>query len=500
MAQTVSVQEIADAVGARVVGDGSTTVSGIAHDTRRPIAANDLFVCLVGQNFDGRRFAAQALAQGAAAILTNSELPVAAPQLVVTDTRRAMGLAASIVYGRPSEQMRVIGVTGTKGKTTTTFLIKQLLEHNGRRVGLVGTNGLVIGAENDATPFSTSTTPESADLQVMFSRMVHAGCDTAVTEVSSHAMPMQRVSGAEYDIAVFTNITPDHLDFHPDFADYLTAKTAFFTHVAAGGVKSPKGAVVNRDDPNWSAFAAAAGDIPVISVGIQDEVADLRAINVLASGGSTSFTLTGQFGTVPVNMPLPGVFNVYNALCAAGAVLHEGMSLVDIAAALSRLQGVPGRFEKVPGGQGFDVFVDYAHTGPSMENVLQLARSFTKGRVIVVFGAGGDRARLRRSEMGAVAGRLADYVIVTSDNPRSENPADICEEIAAAIRKTAIDSSCWEVIIDRRTAIAKAVDLAQPGDTVIIAGKGHETYQEIKGVREHFDDREEAYRALHGKR
>jgi UDP-N-acetylmuramoyl-L-alanyl-D-glutamate--2,6-diaminopimelate ligase len=494
LANTATLMEIAAATGATLIGSPNVQISSLVYDTRNSIPPQTLFACIKGLSYDGHDFGESAASAGASALLVERQLNIKLPQLLVADTRQAMGKAAAVIYGNPSQAMRVIGVTGTKGKTTTTYLIKQLLEKTGKEVGLVGTTGLVIGDQVDTTPFSTTSTPEAPDLQMMLARMVRANCSAAVMEVTSHAAAQARIYGTEFDVSVFTNIAPDHLDYHGSFNDYLAAKTDFFRYANQAGIKKNKGAVINRDDPHWQAFAQAT-TLPVITVGV-DNGADLQAVNIQVQRGGTRFQLVGRFGEADVFMPLPGLFNVYNALCAVGVLLHEGVPLAEIVPALEQLKVVPGRFERIDCGQNFEVYIDYAHTGPSMENVLRLARSFVQGQLIVVFGAGGDRPRQRRYEMGQAAGSLADKVIITSDNPRSEPPMFICAEIAQAVKQSGMPDDQYKVIVDRREAIDYAINMAAAGDTIIIAGKGHETYQEVQGKRSHFDDSEEARRAL----
>lgn len=496
----ITLETLAARIGGQVVGESGRIIQAVSYDSRAPMPPGAIFACIRGFHFDGHQFAAAAAAKGAAALLVDHQLPLPLPQLVVADTRQAMGELAAELYGRPSRQLRVLGVTGTKGKTTTTFIIKHLLQSGGISTGLIGTTGLYINDLADNVSFSTTTTPEAPDIQQMLARMLQLGCRAAVMEVTSHAVALRRTAGTEYDVAVFTNIAADHLDFHPTFEHYLAAKNGFFALTGQPGTKERKAFVVNRDDPHWSAFAEAAGGRGrLITVGIE-AAADLKAGDIDIRSNSTGFTVSGCFGRERVEMPLLGRFNVYNALCALAAACLEGVPLAHAAGALADLPGVPGRFEKVDLGQDFTVIVDYAHTGPSMANCLQLARGLTKGRLIVVFGAGGDRDPARRREMGEAAGRLADRVIITSDNPRSEDPLAICRAIEAGVAATGMSAAHYEIVPDRREAINLAIAEARPGDLVLIAGKGHENYQEIKGRRIHFDDREEARLALERRR
>lgn len=486
----VRLEDIAISLQSEVQGPAGVPVRGIAYDSRL-VRPGDLFVCRRGMVHDGHDFATEAVERGAAALVVNRFLPLPVPQIVVANTRVALGLAAARFFDDPSHRLRVIGVTGTKGKTTTTYLIKQLLEAAGMRAGLIGTIEQVAG---DRVRAATRTTPEAADIQELLHTMVEASCRAAVMEVSSHAVALGRIVGTEYDVAVFTNITRDHMDFHPTFDHYLRSKTEFFSHASTPGAKANKAAVINVDDPHWRAFAGATS-APVIRVGIDNE-ADLRAYDVDVAAQGVSFGLTGRFGDARLQMQLTGRFNVYNSLCALGAALHEGVPLEVAARALERVAGVPGRFERIDAGQDFSVIVDYAHTDDSLRNVLTTSRSLTSGRLLAVCGAGGDRDRGKRPLMGRALAEGADYVIVTSDNPRSEVPERICDDIVAGIRETQLDPRCYEVIVDRREAIRRAISLAKAGDLVLIAGKGHETYQQFADHTIHFDDREEARAAL----
>lgn len=486
----VKLADIARRLTGETADSASVMIRGVAHDSRR-VRPGDVFVCRRGLVFDGHDFAPEAVQRGAVALVVNRKLPLSVPQVVVPDTRVALGLVAAEFYGEPSRELRVIGVTGTKGKTTTTYLIQHLLEATGRRAGLIGTILQVAGKE---VRIATRTTPEASDIQELLSLMVEASWEAAVIEVSSHAVELKRTVGTEFDVAVFTNITRDHMDFHPTFQHYLAAKTGFFAQASVPGHKEGKVAVINVDDPHWSSFAQAT-TARIVRVGIENE-ADLRAGDVEVTPKGVNFRVTGSYGETRLELQLTGRFNVYNALCALGAVVGEGVPLDLAARALSEVSGVPGRFERIDVGQDFSVIVDYAHTEDSLRNVLTTARSFARGRVLAVCGAGGDRDKGKRPLMGRALAECSDYVIVTSDNPRSEVPERICEDIVAGIRDAHLDPSHYEVLVDRREAIRRAIAMAKPGDVVIIAGKGHETYQQFANHTIHFDDREEARAAL----
>lgn len=475
--------------GARIVGSPEARVSGITYDSRK-VRPGDLFVCIRGFVHDGHEFAAAALERGARALLVERELPLDAPQIVVEDSRRAMGIAAARLFGDPSQELRVIGVTGTNGKTTTAFLIRDLLSHAGRRTGLIGT---VVQDVGDRETPASRTTPEAADIHRLMREMVDRGCRACAMEVSSHGLVLHRTAGVAFDVGVFTNLTQDHFDFHGSIEDYLEAKLLLFRSLAPGesGVKANKAAIVNGDDP-VAPRVAAASRVPVLTYGIR-ESNDLWASDVQVTATGASFVARWGATRVPVRLALTGRFNVYNALAALAVGLVEGVDLQQAAAGIEKTV-VPGRFEPVHGGQEFAVIVDYAHTPDSLENVLKTARSLAEGRVICVFGAGGDRDRTKRPRMGDVAANLADYVVITSDNPRSEDPAEICRQVAEGARQRG--GAPFEIVVDRREAIRRAVFMAERGDLVLIAGKGHETYQEIKGEKHHFDDREEALLAI----
>ncbi|HEY8498954.1 MAG TPA: UDP-N-acetylmuramoyl-L-alanyl-D-glutamate--2,6-diaminopimelate ligase [Limnochordales bacterium] len=500
----MTVEQLADALGGvgRVgraweeAGRREARVRAVRYDSRR-VQPGDVFVCIRGTRLDGHAFAPEAAERGAALILAEREPgPVAdrVPTLLVADSREALGRAAALVLGHPDRRLRLVGVTGTNGKTTTTYLTKAALESAGFRVGLVGTIQQLVG---DRVLEAERTTPESADLQDLFARMVEAGVSHAVTEVSSHAVVLKRIEGIEYDVGVFTNLTQDHLDFHGTMEAYREAKAGFFARLGQG-VKGRKLAVVNGDDPSGPYMAARAG-VDVIYYGL-DPRRDVAAEGVQARPDGVRFTARTPWGASPVRLQLGGTFNVYNALAALAVGLHEGASLEGAVAALERVAGVPGRFEAVREGQPFGVIVDYAHTPDGLENVLRSARALSPRRLWVVFGCGGDRDRTKRPRMGAIAARLADRVIITSDNPRSEDPEAICREVEAGLvaqrEAGPVAMEGYEVIVDRRQAIVRALRGAQPGDLVVVAGKGHETYQILRDRVIPFDDRQVVREAL----
>lgn len=465
-------------------GNMNVEITGIHYDSRQ-VKPGYLFVCIKGFNTDGHRYIGDAKINGATAALveTTEHVPEGMSWVRVTDTRKALATVAADFYGKPSERLRVVGVTGTNGKTTTTHLIESILQQSGKNVGLLGT--ITNRIKGKAFPASR-TTPESLDLQRFLSMMVEEGVEYAVMEVSSHALDLERVRQCYFDAAVFTNLTQDHLDYHMDLDDYMRAKGRLFASLGSGPKTGPIYAVINVDDPYRDYFINQTR-VPVITYGLST-TAQVRACNVKVKPEGAQFTVKYEGGNFSLTLRLTGMFSVYNALAACAVALREGVSPDIIVKALENVRGVPGRFESVDCGQNFTVIVDYAHTPDSLENVLRTAREVTKGRIITVFGCGGDRDRLKRPLMGEVAGKFSDYCIVTSDNPRSEEPEQIIAEIEPGIKRT--NCAAYQVVADRRQAIETALNLAQPGDLLLIAGKGHETYQEIQGQVFPFDDRQ----------
>ncbi len=457
-------------------------VTGLAYDSRA-VAPGDLFFCVVGFASDGHEHAPAAVAAGAAALVVQRPLGLGVPEVLVPDARAAMAPAAARFHGDPTATLQVVGVTGTNGKTTTAYLVRALLQAAGRQTGLLGTVASIVGGEERAV---ARTTPEAIDLQRDFRAMLDAGDAACAMEASSHALALHRCDAIHWAAAIFTNLTQDHLDFHPTMEDYFLAKRRLFE--AGPGV-----AVVNVDDPYG---ARLAREFPAaVSVAI-DADADYRATDVATGLAGSSFTVAAPDGTrLKLRSPLPGRFNVANILGAVAATRGLGVDDEAIVAAVRSAGRVPGRFEPVDEGQPFAVLVDYAHTPDSLENVLHAARGITAGRVIAVFGCGGDRDRGKRPLMGEIGTRLADTVIVTSDNPRSEDPEAILDDIVAGAGPGA------ERVADRRAAIARGVEAARPGDVVVIAGKGHEQGQEFAGGRKvPFDDVAVAREALRGAR
>ncbi|ADI01570.1 UDP-N-acetylmuramoyl-L-alanyl-D-glutamate--2,6-diaminopimelate ligase [Syntrophothermus lipocalidus] len=464
-------------------GDLDKEIKGVQYDSRK-IEPGYLFVCIPGFKVDGHDYVLPAVGAGAIALLV--EKPVAGTQGVtvvrVKDTRKALPIVASNFYGAPSRQLRLIGVTGTNGKTTTTHLITSVLEEAGYQVGILGT---LYARWRGKQESMAHTTPESVDLERFIRRVVDEGGDYTVMEVSSHALDLGRVDCLDFDAAVFTNLTQDHLDYHRTMDDYREAKLKLFRRLKN---KDGHFAVINRDDPSWTVFRDATPS-RVVTYGITDEAA-VRATEVRVEPEGSCFTLKWPEGDLRLSLNLSGWFNVSNALAAAAFALKEGISPEVIKRGLEKVSGIPGRFETVKCGQDFTVIVDYAHTPDGLENILKTARAIAKKRIITVFGCGGDRDRGKRPLMGKIAAECSDFSIITSDNPRSEDPLAIIEDIVTGVKK--VPNSRYTVIADRRVAIGQAINMAQAEDMVIIAGKGHETYQLLKDEVLPFDDREVA--------
>lgn len=477
-----------------VRGDLDREITGLTDDSRR-VSPGGLFVAVKGAQADGHRYLNQALSAGAAALVVEAgHVPagtldaLGVPVIEVRDSRHALGVLAGRFHGDPSQRLKMIGVTGTNGKTTITYLCKSVLEAAGAKVGLVGTVAYLIGNERIE---ATHTTPGAVELQGLFRRMVDAASDAAVMEVSSHALALDRTAGCEFRTAVFTNLTQDHLDFHADMDEYFQAKLRLFAGLAPEGR-----AIVNRDDP-YGPRVAEATRARVWTYAV-DRPADLRAEDVRVSLEGVRFTAQTPAGAVALRSPLVGRHNVYNILAAVGVGLEQGIALPTIAAGVAGLTSVPGRFERVEAGQPFTVVVDYAHTEDALFRLLTTAEAVKTGRIITVFGCGGDRDRGKRPKMGRVSAVYSDVVIVTSDNPRSENPEAIIREIVPGVQAGMREAGRGRYVIhvDRHEAIMEAVRTAQPGDLVLIAGKGHEHYQIIGKDRHPFDDRVVAREAI----
>jgi len=477
----------------RIIGDSAADIGSLAVDSRK-VEPGCLFFCVPGHAADGHDFAGQAITKGAAALVTERELPIAATQMIVPDVRQALALIADYFYGRPSHKLRPIGVTGTNGKTTTTYLIERIWADAGVAAGVIGT--IETRYAGESFPMS-GTTPGVLELQQILRDMVEAGTERCVMEVSSHALDQGRVKGCSFRTAIFTNLTQDHLDYHGTMEAYESAKGLFFSRLGNTYSDDPRErtyAVLNADDEASARFAKMTA-AEVLTYGIEKK-ADLQASEVRITAGGTSFKLDSFRGSRHVKLKLVGKFNVYNALAALGAALCEGIGLDEAITSLERIGGVPGRVEPVDAGQEYAVIVDYAHTPDGLENVLNTVKELATGKVICVFGCGGDRDRTKRPIMGRIASELSDKIIVTSDNPRTEDPALIIRDIEAGLKGAGVSRDRYELEPDRRAAIEKAVEMASPGDVVLIAGKGHEAYQIVGDVTYDFDDRLEAKEAI----
>ena len=461
--------------------DLEQNIEAVAYDSRK-VAAGGLFVAVAGFATDGNRFIPMALEKGAAAVVTAKKPEADVPYILVESDRQALALIGCNFYGHPAKSMTMIGVTGTNGKTSVTLLLKQVLEKTlGAKVGLIGTMENQIG---DLVVPTERTTPESFELQGLFARMRDAGCQYVVMEVSSHAIALDRVGGVHFDVAAFTNLTEDHLDFHKTMEDYCDTKALLFSRCDK--------AVLNSDDA-WYGRICSAASCNMLTTGVKHS-ADLHATGIRMDADGVSFAVQYKQQSIPVKLGIPGRFTVYNALSVLGIAAQLGIKLEDASAALGEAKGVRGRIEVVPTpGKPYTVLLDYAHTPDGLENVLRSARDFCKGRLIVVFGCGGDRDPIKRPIMGKIGVKLSDLAVITSDNPRTEAPMDIISHILKGI-----DDSCGEYVVieDRRKAIRYAMDKAQKDDIIILAGKGHETYQEICGVKYHLDEREEVAACL----
>ena len=464
-----------------MTADPETEIGQVAYDSRK-VTPGGLFVAVSGFATDGNRFIPMAMDKGAVAVVTAKKPEQDVPYVLVESDRLALALIGVNFYEHPAKAMKLIGVTGTNGKTSSTLLLKHVLEKTlGAKVGLIGTMANMVGDEIIPTE---RTTPESFDLQGLFAQMRDAGCTHVVMEVSSHAIALDRVGGVWFDAAAFTNLTEDHLDFHKTMDHYCDTKAELLRRC---------GVAVINDDDEYSGRMIAAAACPVLTTSVRS-AANLTAGNVVLEADGVSFVAVHGGEKVPVRLGIPGKFTVYNALTVLGVALGLGISLKDAAAALSDAPGVKGRVEVVPTpGEDYTVLIDYAHTPDGLENVLSSVKGFCKGRLIAVFGCGGDRDPIKRPIMGHIGVGLADYAIVTSDNPRSEDPEAIVRDIVKGIGP---DDGGYEVVTDRRQAIRRAMTIARKDDIIVLAGKGHETYQEINGVKHHLDEREEVAACL----
>lgn len=464
--------------------DPEMDILGIAYDSRK-IQPGYLFVAVSGFQTDGHKFIATAAEHGACAVLCTQKGDWGIPYLITDNSRLALAVAGRNFYHDPASEMKLVGVTGTNGKTTTTHLIKHMLEHYGHKVGLVGTNGNMIGSRHIHTEY---TTPESLDLQKLFREMADEGCTAAVMEVSSHSLALDRVGGLQFDAAVYSNLTQDHLDFHGTMEAYAEAKKKLFEVSKVG--------CFNMDDP-WAAFMKDGAACSMLTYSAADPSCDLWADELDFKSSGVTFTAHYRDEAVPARLAIPGMFSVHNALACISAGLSLGLKLDECCAALSTAEGVRGRVESVPTGSDYSIIIDYAHTPDALENVIKTLKPVTSGRLIAVFGCGGDRDRTKRPKMGRIGTDLADISVITSDNPRTEEPEAIIADILPGVREERKDTVV--VITDRISAIHWAIDHAQSGDCVLLAGKGHEDYQIIGRTKIHLDEREVVADYLKGK-
>ncbi|MEH7222463.1 UDP-N-acetylmuramoyl-L-alanyl-D-glutamate--2,6-diaminopimelate ligase [Bacillus sp. JJ1566] len=467
-------------------GNANPFITSLEMDSRE-VEKGSLFFCVEGSSFDGHLFAAKAEAKGAVAIIAEKQVQVSIPVIMVKDTRRAMAIIADAFYRHPTHTLQLIGVTGTNGKTSISHIIEEIFKEAGEKTGLVGTMYTKIGEQ---TFEMKNTTPESVMLQKYFHQMVLKKVTRAVMEVSSHALDMGRVHGCDFNIAVFSNLTQDHLDYHRTIDEYRRVKGLLFASLGNRFDKDhPKYAVLNNDDPASEQYARSTS-ATIVTYGIQ-HAADIVASNIRMTASGTQFYLQTPFGSYEVKMNLIGLFSVYNVLAAIATCIVSGISISTIIKAVEKVKGIPGRFEIVNQGQNFTVIVDYAHTPDSLENVLKTVRQFAKGKINVIIGCGGDRDRSKRPLMAKIATKFADVPIFTSDNPRSEDPLEILKEMEAGVV-----GESYITIPDREKAIFYAISNASENDIIIIAGKGHETYQIIGNKTHSFDDRLVAARAI----
>jgi UDP-N-acetylmuramyl-tripeptide synthetase len=487
---TVTLGALARAVGGKLEGDASAEVLDVTHDSRQAHAGR-LFVAIPGEKADGNRFVADVSRQGAVGVVSERERPTdfRGGWIQVRDARRSLAVAAAEVHQHPSRELNLVGITGTNGKTTTAYLVAAMLEEAGVPAALISTVEYRVAGERQA---ALHTTPEASDLQRLLRRAVASGCRVAVMESSSQALDLHRCDALRYEVAAFTNLTRDHLDYHCTMEEYFNAKRRLFDGSLG---EPPRFSVVNTDDEYGLRLCRelAREGRRVLRYALDDGEAEVTARGVEFSMGGTRLTLVTPEGERAAVSPLVGRPHVYNILTAAGVAHALGLGLDATAAALKTCGGAPGRFERVPHAGDFAVVVDYAHTDDALRNVLRTAREVARGRVITVFGCGGDRDRTKRAPMGEAAAGLSDVVIATSDNPRTEDPEAILRDVEEGLRAA---GRPYLKISDRREAIRRAVDEARAGDIVVIAGKGHEDYQIIGTERRHFDDREVASEAL----
>lgn len=492
--------ELIDGIGAKeIAGPSDVEVSDISYSTDG-VCPGSLFVAMRGTRTDGHDFAKEAVSRGASAVVSETRLDLGgdATNVVVPDSRIALGIMAARACGDPTSKMKLFGVTGTNGKTTTTYLIESILRSAGFNPGVIGTVEYRFGGVSLPAPH---TTPLALDLQRLLARMRDEGCDSCAIEVSSHALDQERVVGSRFDVGIFTNLTPEHLDYHDDMDDYFRAKAILFERLLRDGGKEGASAVINADDPYGRNLVERAR-VPVMTFGTESS-ADVRGLDIRSDIGGIWMRVETPKGSVEIASKLRGGFNAQNILAAMAGAVSAGIDLNSVKAGVEALACVPGRFEAVENERGVLALVDYSHTPDALAKALEHATELKGcGRLIAVFGCGGDRDRQKRPFMGAAAARIADIAIVTSDNPRTEDPGSIIEQILPGVRahmEEASGGDGYEVIADRRSAISRAVEISMPGDVIVVAGKGHEDYQILGKERIHFDDREELAKAFGGR-
>ncbi len=462
-----------------IKGRPDAVVTGVSYDSRE-IEPGYLFVCIDGFNWDGHDFAKQAVEKGARVLVVQRDIEVDSKDVTIVkvkDSRKAMAAIGHVFYGFPSEKLKVIGVTGTNGKTTTTYLIKSILESAGHNVGLLGTISIRIG---DREIPAMRTTPESLDLHRLFAEMVRSKVDYAVMEVSSHSLDLDRVGYVDFDYGIFTNLTRDHLDFHGNMKNYLEAKLKLFK-------STDRYNIINADDPSGDVIAKRVRNLPtgILTFGIKNK-SDFSAKDIDVDAKGVRYRLVWKGNSLPIEVKIPGTISVYNSLAAAAVLITDGINPEHVQEGLKNVKGVRGRSETLDTGLGFSVIIDYAHTPDGLENILSTIKGYAPGKVITMFGCGGNRDREKRPMMGEIAARLSDFVIVTSDNPRKEEPHKIIEDILPGVERTGTSYIC---IVDRYKAIEYALGLAEAEDIVVLAGKGHEIYQEFADHTIEFDER-----------
>lgn len=470
---------------AETAGIDDIEITGIAYDSRK-VAKGNVFICIKGYETDGHKYVKSAVENGAVLIVAEDKVETDVPVIYVENSRKKMAEIACCFYNNPADKLKLIGITGTNGKTTITYLVKSILETAGKRVGIIGTNQNIIGDKVLLTKSTTPTTPNSLELQQLFTEMVNNGAEYVVMEVSSHALELDRVHGCRFSVGVFTNLTQDHLDFHKTMENYLNAKAKLFAI-------SDKG-VVNYDDDGGKKIYEKKDCNDILRVGLEDGC-DIKAENIKINSRGADFDMLYGGEVYPVHIQIPGKFSVYNAICAAAAALQAGIDIKTVTEGLAKATGVVGRVEVVPTDTDYTVIIDYAHTPDGLENIISCVKGFAEGRTITLFGCGGDRDNTKRAVMGEIAGRLSDFSIITSDNPRTEDPELIVREIEEGMKRT---DGEYVLITDRREAIGYALDHAKAGDVIILAGKGQETYQIIGKEKFDFDERIEVYKHLKG--